>query len=60
MADPPFGPTAGIVRNDRSHQFVRVQTALHQNSSLRLPDQGHRLRGGTMTVTVRGDCARIQ
>ena len=47
---PAARPQAGLARDHRAQQFVRVQAALHQQFGLALADQFHRLAGRGVAV----------
>ena len=55
VADAPRGAQAGLGRDDRVHQFVRVQRALHQRFDLAGPRHRDRLVGGGVAVLGRDD-----
>ena len=51
VADAPLGADTAVAGNDRPHQLIGMQTALHQGPGLRLAHQRHRL--GRRIVAVR-------
>ena len=53
MADPAFGAQAGVVRDDRRHQFLGMQAALHQGFGFAGAHQGHRFGRGIVAVLRR-------
>ena len=50
MADAPGGAQAGVARDDRAHELVGVQAALHQRLGPAFADQRDGLGGGVMAV----------
>ena len=50
MADPALGANAGIRAHRLVHQFIGVQTALHQHFRLTVAHQFHRFGGGGVAV----------
>ena len=55
VADAPGGAQARIRRDDRVHQFVRMQRALHQRFDLARSRHRHRLVGGRVAMLGRDD-----
>ena len=54
VADPAGGANPGLSRDHGAHQFVRVETALHESFNLARRHQLDCLRGRVLTV-LRGD-----